>query len=155
VTALLVGSSALFAILAGEPEAERMSVALARADHRVISAFSLVGTSVALVRRKGEEARGRAGAFVASGSIRSMMRKPLRDSRDWALRKGAARGGFEPRRLLHVCCGPRARPADAVEGRGLRQDGPAAAELVAMRGGADEHERASHRASQLSFHRSR
>ena len=53
---MVIDSSALVAILLGEPEAERLATALAADPVRCISAFSLLETSVVLYRRKGAEA---------------------------------------------------------------------------------------------------
>jgi ribonuclease VapC len=53
---VVIDSSALVPILLGEPEAERLTIALAADPMRCISAFSGLETSIVLYRRKGPEA---------------------------------------------------------------------------------------------------
>jgi len=53
---MVIDSSALVAILLGEPEADCLTTALAADPVRCISAFSVLETSVVLYRRKGTEA---------------------------------------------------------------------------------------------------
>jgi len=62
---MVIDSSALVAILLGEPEAERLTPALAADPVRCISAFSLLETSVVLYRRKGVEAVAELDALLA------------------------------------------------------------------------------------------
>jgi ribonuclease VapC len=70
VSAILVDSSALFAILAGEPEDARLMAALAAAEHRVIGTFSLLECSVAIARRKGPGAAAWVRQFQESFRLR-------------------------------------------------------------------------------------
>jgi ribonuclease VapC len=62
---MVIDSSALVAILLGEPEAERLTTALAADPVRCIGAFSLLETSVVLYRRKGAEAVAELDALLA------------------------------------------------------------------------------------------
>ncbi len=52
---MVIDSSALVAILFGEPEAHDLSLAIASDPRRFMSAFSLLETSVVLDNRKGPE----------------------------------------------------------------------------------------------------
>ena len=51
---MVIDSSAIFAILLGEPEAERISEALSRDPVRLVSAFSALESSVVIAAKKGE-----------------------------------------------------------------------------------------------------
>ncbi|NEV60610.1 type II toxin-antitoxin system VapC family toxin [Thiorhodococcus minor] len=62
---MVIDSSALVAILLGEPEAECLSTALAADPVRFISAFSVLETSIVLYRRKGADAVAELEALLA------------------------------------------------------------------------------------------
>lgn len=66
---MVIDSSALVAVLLGEPEAERLTTALAADPARCISALSVLETSIVLYRRKGEEAVAELDALLADLSI--------------------------------------------------------------------------------------
>jgi ribonuclease VapC len=66
---VVIDSSALVAILLGEPEAERLTIALAADPMRCISALSVLETSIVLYRRKGPEAVAELDALVADLGI--------------------------------------------------------------------------------------
>jgi len=68
---MVIDSSVLVAILLGEPEAERLTPALAADPVRCISASSLLETSVALYRRKGAEAVAELDALLADLGVES------------------------------------------------------------------------------------
>lgn len=53
---MIVDTSALLAILFQEPEAERIAVALARAEQRALAAPSFLEASILLQARRGDEA---------------------------------------------------------------------------------------------------
>ena len=52
---MVIDSSAIIAILLGEPEAERMSMAISRDSRRLVSAFSALESAVVIAARKGEQ----------------------------------------------------------------------------------------------------
>lgn len=62
---LVVDSSALLAIVLGEPEAERFSQALATDARKVVSTATLLEAAIAAERRGGLEARDRLDRLVA------------------------------------------------------------------------------------------
>ncbi len=66
---MVIDRSALVAILLGEPEAERLTIALAADPMRCISALSVLETSIVLNRRKGPEAVAELDALVADLGI--------------------------------------------------------------------------------------
>lgn len=66
---MVIDSSALVAVLLGEPEAERLTTALAADPVRCISALSVLETSIVLYRRKGAEAVAELDALLADLSI--------------------------------------------------------------------------------------
>ena len=66
---MVIDSSALVAVLFGEPEAERLTTALAADPVRCISAFSVLETSIVLYRRKGAEAVAEFEALLADLGI--------------------------------------------------------------------------------------
>jgi ribonuclease VapC len=51
---MVIDTSALLAILLGEPEAEQFSLAIARAHRKVISAFTALEASIAIEAKKGD-----------------------------------------------------------------------------------------------------
>lgn len=51
---MVIDTSALIAILLGEPEAEAFAEAIAEDNRRLISAFSLLETSIVIEAKKGE-----------------------------------------------------------------------------------------------------
>jgi ribonuclease VapC len=51
---MVIDTSALIAILLGEPEAEAFAMAIAEDKQRLISAFSLLETSIVIEAKKGE-----------------------------------------------------------------------------------------------------
>jgi|WetSurMetagenome_2_1015567.scaffolds.fasta_scaffold193540_2 ribonuclease VapC len=51
---MVIDTSALIAILLGEPEAEEFAEAIAEDNRRLISAFSLLETSIVIEAKKGE-----------------------------------------------------------------------------------------------------
>ena len=66
---MVIDSSALVAILLGEPEAERLTTALAADPVRCISALPVLETSIVLYRRKGSEAVAELDALLADLGI--------------------------------------------------------------------------------------
>jgi ribonuclease VapC len=52
---MVIDSSALLAILLGEPEAEALARTLANAPKRMVSALTLLETAIVMEARKGEE----------------------------------------------------------------------------------------------------
>jgi ribonuclease VapC len=66
---MVIDSSALVAVLLGEPETERLTTALAADPVRCISALSVLETSIVLYRRKGAEAVAELDALLADLSI--------------------------------------------------------------------------------------
>jgi ribonuclease VapC len=61
---MVVDSSALVALLLGEPESQRIAAALEQADLVVISAASLVEVFLVMVGRTGQDARGSIDALL-------------------------------------------------------------------------------------------
>lgn len=66
---MVIDSSALVAILLGEPAAERLTTALAANPVRCIGALSVLETSIVLYRRKGSEAVAELDALLADLGI--------------------------------------------------------------------------------------
>ncbi|MGC8491203.1 MAG: type II toxin-antitoxin system VapC family toxin [Syntrophobacteraceae bacterium] len=51
---MIIDSSALIAILLGEPEAELFALAIARAPRRMVSAFTALETAIVIEAKKGD-----------------------------------------------------------------------------------------------------
>lgn len=66
---MVIDSSALVAILLGEPAAERLTTALAANPVRCIGALSVLETSIVLYRRKGSEAVAELDALLSDLGI--------------------------------------------------------------------------------------
>jgi ribonuclease VapC len=115
---MVVDTSALVAILFGEPDAERFAHALGEAPARMLSAVTRVELSFVVEGRKGETGRAdlelllRDGAFdviavtqpqaeIANRSVPSLWQRP------------SPGGGAKHRRLLLLCArrGERRQPA--------------------------------------------
>jgi ribonuclease VapC len=67
---VVVDSSALLCIVMGEPEAERMAAAIARASVRVVSAFSLLEASTATFHKLGAAGSDKLDAFMSAFAFR-------------------------------------------------------------------------------------
>jgi ribonuclease VapC len=61
---IIVDSSALVALLLGEPEGDLMLAAILQAEERWISAFSLLETEIVIAAKKGDPGRATLDALV-------------------------------------------------------------------------------------------
>lgn len=67
---MVIDSSAILAILLGEPEAASLAAAIAREPKRLISAVSMLETSIVVETRKGSAGAGELDLLVHRAGIR-------------------------------------------------------------------------------------
>ncbi|MDX2193242.1 MAG: type II toxin-antitoxin system VapC family toxin [Gemmatimonadales bacterium] len=66
---MLLDSSAMIAIVLGEPDAERLERQLATAPSLAIGAATLLEATIVLSARLGEDARGRVSRFILEAGV--------------------------------------------------------------------------------------
>jgi len=121
---IVIDSSALIAVLRREPEADHCLQVIDVADRYLLSAVSLLETSMVLAGRTGDQAAW-AGldALIARAAIEVVAQDEEQAglARE-AFRQGAASGRAQPGRLRRLHARPIGRRAAAVQGRGIRAD---------------------------------
>jgi ribonuclease VapC len=115
---MVIDSSVIAAILFDEPEREQLAAAIDAAPERLLSAATLVETTMVVEGRKGRQAEGVVEAFIEDGEIdlghdRARATGVRRISH---LRQGPASGQAQSRRLLLLCPGQGHRPDDPLQG---------------------------------------
>jgi ribonuclease VapC len=67
---VVIDTSAIVAILLGEPEAQRFSLTIAYAPRCLMSAFSVLETSIVIEAKKGEEGGRELDLFLHKGQVK-------------------------------------------------------------------------------------
>jgi len=123
---MVIDSSALLAILQDEPERRRFNEYIEADPRRLLSAASLLEASIVVESRGGEAAGRELDLFLhrARVEVVAVDAEQVEIARGVsAVRKGAASGGSELRRLLQLRAGAVGRGTAAVPGFGFQPDG--------------------------------